>query len=265
MTMTRSLRAVALLTLTLASSACFATREDLRVLQNDLAVMRAEATRADSAHREQLRQTQRTVAGVADTLKAVNVFLSRMQADFDAQLHSINRQLITVQELTGQSQKRLQDLRADLEAKQQEAAAQAAAASNTAVLPGAGQAAGPAQLYQLATAQLRRGSSASARAGFVELLTQYPTDPLASDAQFGVAETYAAEANVAAADSAYALVVSKYPKSDRAPTALYKEAMAARTAGNTRRARTLFQQIIDKYPRSDEVQLAADYLKTLKP
>jgi tol-pal system protein YbgF len=266
MTMIRSLRGVALLTLSIASSACFATREDLRVLQNDLAVMRAEATRADSAHREQMRQTQRTVAGVADTLKAVNVFLSRMQADFDSQLHSINRQLITVQELTGQSQKRLQDLRADLEAKQQEAAAQAAAAANSAGAPPAGgQGAGPAQLYQLATAQLRRGSSASARAGFVELLTQYPNDPLASDAQFGVAETYAAEANAAAADSAYALVVSKYPKSDRAPTALYKQAMAARAAGNTRRARTLFQQIIDKYPRSDEVQLAADYLKTLKP
>ena len=65
----RSLRRLAVLTLALASSACFATREDLRVLQNDLATMRAEATRADSAHREQLRQTQRAVAGVADTLK----------------------------------------------------------------------------------------------------------------------------------------------------------------------------------------------------
>lgn len=267
MTTLRTLRGAAFLALALSSSACFATREDLRVLQNDLAVMRAEATRADSAHREQMRQTQRTVASVSDTLKAVNVFLSRMQADFDSQLHSISRQLITVQELTGQSQKRLQDLRADLESKQQDLAAQQAAqqAAMTGAPAGAGPAAGPAQLYQLATAQLRRGSSASARAGFVELLTQYPADPLASDAQFGVAETYAAEANTAAADSAYALVVSKYPKSDRAPTALYKQAMAARAAGNTRRARTLFQQIIDKYPRSDEVQLAADYLKTLKP
>lgn len=261
----RSLRRLAVLTLALASSACFATREDLRVLQNDLVTMRAEATRADSAHREQLRQTQRAVAGVADTLKAVNVFLSRMQADFDAQLHSINRQLITVQELTGQSQKRLQDLRADLEAKAQEASAQAAAAASTSgASQGAGQSAGPAQLYQLATAQLRRGSSASARAGFVELLAQYPNDALAADAQFGVAETYAAEANVASADTAYAQVVSKFPKSDRAPTALYKQAMAARSAGNVKRARTLFQQIIDKYPRSDEMQLAADNLKTLK-
>ena len=263
MTTLDALRRFAVLGLAATSVACFATREDLRVLQNDMAVIRAEATRADSAHREQLRQTQRAVAGVADTLKAVNVFLSRMQADFDAQLHSINRQLITVQELTGQSQKRLQDLRADLEAKSQEASTQAAAAS-AAGAAATGQAAGPAQLYQLATAQLRRGSSASARAGFVELLAQYPTDPLAADAQFGVAETYAAEANASAADSAYAQVVAKYPKSDRAPTALYKQAMAARSSGNVRRARTLFQQIIEKYPRSDEMQLAADNLKTLK-
>jgi tol-pal system protein YbgF len=267
----RVLQRIAVATLAMASSACFATREDLRVLQRDLATIRAEAIRADSAHREQLRQTQRAVAGVADTLKTVNVFLSRMQADVDAQLHAIGRQLITVQELTGQSQKRLQDLRADLEARQQDASAQAAAqAAATANSSGGAppqvtaQSAGPAQLYQLATAQLRRGSSSSARAGFVELLAQYANDPLAADAQFGVAETYAAEANAAAADSAYAAVVSKYPKSDRAPTALYKQAMAARSAGNVRRARTLFQQIIDKYPRSDEMQLAADNLKTLK-
>jgi tol-pal system protein YbgF len=267
MIISRPLQRIAVATLAIASSACFATREDLRVLQNDLATIRAEAIRADSAHREQLRQTQRAVAGVADTLKTVNVFLSRMQADVDAQLHAISRQLITVQELTGQSQKRLQDLRADLEARQQDASAQAAAAANStggALPQAATQSAGPAQLYQLATAQLRRGSSSSARAGFVELLAQYANDPLAADAQFGVAETYAAEANAAAADSAYAAVVSKYPKSDRAPTALYKQAMAARSAGNVRRARTLFQQIIDKYPRSDEMQLAADNLKTLK-
>jgi len=267
MIISRPLQRIAVATLAIASSACFATREDLRVLQNDLATIRAEAIRADSAHREQLRQTQRAVAGVADTLKTVNVFLSRMQADVDAQLHAISRQLITVQELTGQSQKRLQDLRADLEARQQDASAQAAAqaaAAGGALPQAATQSAGPAQLYQLATAQLRRGSSSSARAGFVELLAQYANDPLAADAQFGVAETYAAEANAAAADSAYAAVVSKYPKSDRAPTALYKQAMAARSAGNVRRARTLFQQIIDKYPRSDEMQLAADNLKTLK-
>ena len=81
MTTFDALRRFAVLGLAATSAACFATREDLRVLQNDMAVIRAEATRADSAHREQLRQTQRAVAGVADTLKAVNV-LCFLEAKF---------------------------------------------------------------------------------------------------------------------------------------------------------------------------------------
>ena len=39
----------------LTAGACFATRDDVRTLQGDIATLRAEAARADSAHRAQLR------------------------------------------------------------------------------------------------------------------------------------------------------------------------------------------------------------------
>lgn len=277
----RTFRTLGPLVVAFATTGCFATREDVRVLQSDMAVLRAEANRADSLHREQVRQVQRSVGAVADTLKLVNVFISRMQGDLTTQLHLINRQLATVQELTGQSQKRLLDIRADIEAQQLATAAATAAAAaavqaanNTmaggapASTPGApapgGAQTGPNQLYQLAQAQLRRGSASSARAGFQELLAQFPTSELAPDAQFGIAESYAAEANGPAADSAYSQVVVKYPKSDKAPTALYKRATTMRLASQTRQARTIYQQIVDKYPRSDEAVLSAEFLRTMK-
>jgi len=275
----RILRSLGPLAVAVAATGCFATREDVRVLQSDVAVLRAEANRADSLHREQVRQVQRQVGAVADTLKLVNIYLSRRQADLDTPLHLINRRWRTVQELAGQSQKRLQDIRADIEAQQQATAAAAAAATAAvqaatgglpgAITPGAPGAppastTGPNQLYQLAQAQLRRGSASSARAGFQELLAQFPTSDLAPDAQFGIAESFAAEANGPAADSAYAQVVAKYPKSDKAPTALYKRATTMRLANQTRQARTLYQQIVDKYPRSDEAVLSAEFLRTMK-
>jgi tol-pal system protein YbgF len=270
----------------LTTGACFATRSDVRVLQGDIAVLRAEAARADSMHREQLRQVSRQVGVVNDSLRTVATVLSRFQGDVSLALHNIGQQLITLTELAGASQKKLQEMRADLEARSADAAAaqQAAApivpssgtpssgtpSSGTPsaggvkpLAPTPGQS-GPNQLFQASQAQLRRGAAMSARAGFEDFLAAYPKDDLAADAQFGIAETYAAEGKGAAADSAYALVVARYPKSDRAPTALYKRAAALRDARQTPKARAMFQQIIDKYPRSDEADLARDILKTLK-
>jgi tol-pal system protein YbgF len=261
---------------TMTTGACFATRSDVRVLQGDIAVLRAEATRADSMHREQLRQVSRQVGVVNDSLRTVATVLSRFQGDVSLSLHNLGQQLITLTELAGASQKKLQEMRADLEARSTEAtAAQQAAAPVTPATgaptaggmkppaPTAGQP-GPNQLFQASQAQLRRGAAMSARAGFEDFLAAYPKDDLAADAQFGIAESYAAEGKGAAADSAYALVVGRYPKSDRAPTALYKRAAALRDTKQTAKARAMFQQIIDKYPRSDEADLARDILKTLK-
>ena len=136
---------------------------------------------------------------------------------------------IHYKELTGQSQRRLQELRSSLEQRNQEMETAVPPPAGTA--PGApgtttGTAAppapagpGPNQLFQLSLDQLRRGSVGTARAGFQELLRQYPTADIAPDAQFYLAEALNAEGNTAAADTAYATVVARWPESPRAPTA----------------------------------------------
>lgn len=260
-----------------SASGCFATRSDVQVLQGDIAVLRAEAVRADSAHRDQMRQIARQIGAVGDTLRSVNAFLARFQGDFSLTMHTFGQQLLAVQELTGQSQKKLQEMRASLEAAQQERATQVVVpAAPVASVPGAPTAApvasaavqppviGPNQLFQVAKEQLQAGRTSAARDGFQTFLAQYPSDDLASDAAYRIAESWALEGKLAAADTAYQLVADKYPKSEQAPRAIYKRAMTSRQAGQTRQARTLFQLIVDKYPKSLEAELAADFLKTLK-
>jgi tol-pal system protein YbgF len=265
--MRRALRLVVAPAVVMTAGACFATRSDVRVLQGDIAVLRAEGARADSLHREQLRQVARQIGTVSDSVRGVYAVLSKLQGDLSVSLHDIAQQIITVQELAGQSQKRLQEMRADLEARSRDVAPPpvtvAAAPGGAAPAPGP-TAPGPLQLLQLAQAQLLRGSAGAARAGFEELLVQYPASDVAADAQYGIAESYASEANGPAADSAYALVVAKYPKSDRAPTALYKRATAFRLGKQVAQARALYQQVVDRYPRSGEAELAKEYLRTLK-
>ena len=267
--MRRAFRLALVPAVVLTAGACFATRNDVRTLQGDIAVLRAEAARADSVHRELLRQQARRINAVADSLQTLNVFLARWSGDIGLSLHNVGQQLITIQELTGQSQRRLQEMRAEFEA-------QAAAAAATAVVPpvtGAPIAApvagqqpqpGPNQLYSLAFQQLTRGANNAARSGFIDFLAQYPNNELAPDAQYYIAQAFDQDGRKAEADSAYAVVVAKYPKSDRAPVALFKRAGAMLEAGKKDKARALYLQIVEKYPASPEAETAKDRLKTLK-
>lgn len=276
---TRALLAPAVI---LTAGACFATRSDVRVLQADLQVVHEDVTRsrAESAARDSalhrsidnaLAKFGASLAVVSDTVRSMHLTTMRLRGDVREDLQSIRQQLITVQELTGQSQRRIQELRADLEADASDRAAGSAAGDSTTRPPAgtsggtAAAAPGPAQLYQMAQDQLRRGSSGSARGAFAALLTAFPKSDLAPDALYGIAETYAAEGNGVAADSVYALVVARHPDSDRAPSALYKRATALRIIGQADRARVLYQQVVDRYPRSDAAVLAQGFLGKSKP
>lgn len=257
-------RASAAATLVLTAG-CFATRNDMRILQGDILSFRTEAARADSARARQIAAVVASLGTVGDSVRATSDRLTRFQGDTRGDLRAIQQQLLQIQELTGQSQRRLQELRAEMEARAQQVPAPPAvapAAGDTAVAAPVQAAPGPNQLYQLAYDQLRRGSYSAARAGFEELLRLYPASELAPDAQINIAEAYAAEGTSTAADSAYAAVVAKYPRSMRAPTALYKLALSIARQGRRADARTAMDRVVREYPTSDEADLAREWLRT---
>ena len=233
----------------------------MRVLQNDLAVMRAELAEADTMRRAHFDSVVALLDRLDDSVRAVSSRFAKFQGDTRGEMYALGQQLIQIQELTGQSQRRLQELRGSLEQRQQALAA----APMTDTTQAAGVASpGPNQLYQLAVEQLRRGSSGAARVALQDLLRQYPNADIAGDAMFFIAESYAAEANPTSADSVYAVVVERYPQSPRAATAMYKRALLTRDAGNTALARTMLEQLVQRFPRSDEAVLARDLLRTLR-
>lgn len=249
----------------LAVGGCFATREDVRVLHSDLRAARDERAASDSATRAQLATLATSLGETNDSVRALGSRLARLQGDVRGDLYQIGQQLITIQELTGQSQRRLQELRASLDEGQGLApGAPGAAQPGTPggpVVPSTGTP-GPDALFQASLDQLRRGSHTTARAGFEEVLRQYPSADIADDAQFYLGEALAAEGEAAAADSAYAAVVTRWPNSPRAPTAMYKRALAMERGGNTAGTRAVLTDLVARYPRSDEAALARERLRT---
>lgn len=267
--MNRTAVRLAPVVLSLTTGACFATRSDVRILQQDVANVRASAAQADSARAAQIAQLATTLGLVTDSIRVSSERLARLQANAAGDLRSIQEQLVQIQELTGQSQNKLNELRAQMEQRNDQLAAQPVPAPMpgdttqpaTAVAPGGPPSPGPATLYKLAYDQMSRGSHSTARTGFQDLLSKFPTSDLAPDAQYWIGETYLAEGNSGAADSVFNLVVSTYPRATRAASALYKHGLYLQKAKRDREARQVFQSVIDKYPRSDEADLARDQLR----
>lgn len=242
----------------LALAGCLASKTDIALLQTDLQSMRAESARGDSAQRAQIDRVLAQLGRANDSVRAISTRLAKLQGDVSNDHYQMTREIIQLQELSGQSTRRLQELRGALEER-----APAAAAPAPGDTARAAAAPGPGQLFQSSLDQLRRGSVGVARNGFEELLRTYPTYEDAPEAMVYIAETYAAERNQAAADSVYGLVVQRYPRSPKAATALYKRALMLKSAGQNAAARAALERIVREYPRSDEAALAREQIRTL--
>jgi len=260
---------------------CFATRGDMRILQGDINTVRSESQRSAQAQAQALTETARILQAVSDSLSRLSSRQLSFEGDARGEFRRVNEQLIQVQQLLGQSASIVRSLRADLEAAGRSAIPPSEAVPGTppsatttpppprgatppaaAATPAPGLP-GPNTLYQDGMDHLRRSSYASARIAFGDLLLNYPSSDVAPEAQYLIAESYAAERNLPAAETAYAAVVSKYPESPRAAEAMYKRATIFIEQGNVAAARPLLETIVRQYPRSDVAEFAKERLASL--
>ena len=234
---------------------CVATKQDMELLRNEIQSSRV-------AQEQQVAQLIRRTQAMLDTLEIQN---TRMRGDIANRLVQIERQLVQIQELSGQSQAQLNDLRRQINERAEEArrAAEAAppaegggASDESAATPAEAQ-----QLYDAALAAYRRGSMSSARTGFQEFLRAAPQHRLAADAQFYVAETQARDPD--AAIEAFEAVVERYPASTRAPAALLRIGKIEAERGNRTEARARYNQLVRAYPRSEQATEARRELQRL--
>lgn len=262
-------RHAALAGLLLVAFGC-ATKGNVRQVETQLLVLRAETARQDSVRAAELARIIRLEQTLLDSLAGARQAVRVLDARIGVDLTDVQRQLLQIQELSGQSQRQLSVLKAQLDARAetQVAAPPPTVPSDTTaaivVVPSAPTASAE-QMYTGAINQYRRGSIGVARRAFLEFLQQYPTHPNVPDAMYFVAESF----DASAPDSAitrYNELKTRFPKSSRAPTALYKIGYLLETAvKDGTRARAAYLRLIAEYPRSEDAELAKNRLETLKP
>lgn len=262
----------------LGLGAC-ATPGQVRRVETQVAVLQRDQERRDSARAEELSRIIASQGRIIDSLAAVTTTLGLVKGELSGEFVEVRRQLLTVQTLQGQSQARLSELRAQLEARQDALESASAAGVDSVGVPatppttgGAPVTTAPAgggvvpsadQIFQQSQAQLNRGSAATARAGFRELLRLHPLSPRVADALFGIGQSFEASQP----DSALVYfrdVAQNFPESDRAPQAMFKLGDAAQRAGDLVAAKQWFQRVaVDRYRGTSEHDLAVARLRQL--
>jgi tol-pal system protein YbgF len=249
-----------------------ASKGQVRLLETEVRNMRIETARRDSVRAANLASIIGLQQRIMDSLVAGREALRTLDVRLTADVTDIQRQLLQIQELTGQSQRRLSELKAQVDARAEQTQASGAmppavptdTATRAAVPSGPLPTVTADQMYQGARQQLNRGAVGTARRGFQEFLRTYPTHELVPDALFYVGESFAVES----ADSAvgyWTRVVAQYPRSGKASTALYKMGRIEEVRNNRGAAKAYYDRLLKEYPRSDEADLAREQLKNLRP
>ncbi|UCD24191.1 MAG: tetratricopeptide repeat protein [Gemmatimonadota bacterium] len=203
---------------------------------------------ADEAARSQA-ETQRLLDSVTTEIRQLSTTLG----DVRGELTDLQRDLMVVRELAGQSQTRLRELSAAIDLIMISGAATGAGGESETTGTTA------EQLYRSAVEQLSRGRPATARVAFRQLLQDFPDDTRVPAALYGIGDSYLPESP----DTALVYmnrVVDDFPRSEHAPQALYRIGLEAERVGESEQALRAFERVARAYGDSEAAQLACQKL-----
>src|SRR6185436_15499333 len=99
----------------LAATGCMATKQDVRLLQDEIRTLRATQLRSDTAQRRHVDSALMLLVRTNDSLRVLGLRMASFQANIGGELYEMGKQLITIQELAGMSSKRIMELRSTME------------------------------------------------------------------------------------------------------------------------------------------------------
>lgn len=250
----RRLSAVAATLIVGVGSGC-ATKSDVRELESQL----MDALRRQE---EMIAALQRITEATRDSVAANSEGLFDLQGNTNRQLLDIQDQLITLQELAGQSQRNLAAMRDQLERQRQ---------SSVVVAPSVGDMPGgtdevdqASQLFNAGVTAYERGSLGTARRAFQQFLDSYASHDRAPDAQYYLADILVQENSLDEAVAAFQRIPELYPSAERVPWAIYRVGLLQLDRGNTQEAVADFERVVNTYPDSDVAGLAQSKLDELR-
>ena len=235
-----------------------ATRGDLQDLQDELRVLSARQDSSTAALHRTITQAERTMT---DTVDALSNQVFDFRGNASGKALEIERELESLQELVGQFQRTVDQLRDDMDVRQREfeqmiarMAEQGDSTAGGGEVEGGdpveppGTAAQEQALFDVAVSNAQRGLNTSALRGFATLLEEYPRSDLAPAAYLHRAELLTLEDRLEDAIADYLAIPRLFPTSDRIPAALYLAGLRCIELEDYDRAREYLERLINTYP-----------------
>ncbi len=243
----------------LAVASC-ATKGDMRNVQVEL---RALAARQDSLLNELRRETRST----QDTVRQQANQLFDFRGDLSSTLRSMSESLTRLEAIAGENQRGIAGMRdqfANLRRGSTGASPGDAGVETGATPTGSDRGGGdPRAMFDAGVNQFNRGSLTSARQAFESFLQAYPTQDLAPDAHYFLADILYQQNRLQEALDAFNEIPQLFPTAAKVPDALYRMGTIQNELGNTSEARATLQRVVNTYPDSDAATLAADKLREI--
>ncbi len=118
-------------------------------------------------------------------------------------------------------------------------------------------------IYGQAFDALKAGSYSTAISGFESFVKQYPSSPLAPNAEYWLGEAHYVNQDYAAAGTAFQVVLDKWPSSGKAPDAMLDLGNTQLAQGKATKGRATLRQVISQYAGTDAASRAQARLKQL--
>ncbi|MBT8396295.1 MAG: tol-pal system protein YbgF [Gemmatimonadetes bacterium] len=239
----------------LALSGC-ATKGDLRSLQDEIREMGAR-------QQEEIRELSGLNMAVQDTLGRQSDAIFESRGDINRRLQLLEQEILTIQELLRMNQQSLMTIRDLLESRR--SVAGSTFQTDTEPRPGgftpaAEVAGGPVEMYNTAATQFNNGSLNTARRAFQQFLREYPTDALADDARYYLADILVQEERLEEAIPAFLRIQEDFPTADMVPQALYRVGEIYIRLDQLEDARQYLERVVNTYPGTDAAREAQERL-----
>jgi tol-pal system protein YbgF len=240
---------------------------------------------------EQQQQLQQFLAGLQDTLKAVNTRLDeqaaatrKAMADQTLAVNNMGDNVRVLREKTDETNVRISSVSQEIEALRQALAQSqpSSAPPQPGLRPPPGPAPGPQQppgasgvppigpspqrMFETSYDDYTAGRFDLAIKGFQQFIQVYPKAPQAADAEYNIGQSYYAQSNWNEARDAYSRVVTDFASLAQGTTladAYYKLGMTYERLNQLDAAKQAYQTVVQKYPDTSTAALANSALQRL--
>lgn len=111
------------------------------------------------------------------------------------------------------------------------------------------------KLFQAAMADFNAGRYTVAKRGFLDIINQYPDNPVVAEVEYWQAECFYAQKEYANAEHGYIAYIKKYPEGTKLCAALYKLGLTYDKQGKAKSKQMVWKKAVEQCKDAPEVEL----------